>query len=227
MLCVESDDLPRDMDIVFFLSARAAPMGRIEGDGSGNAVLLALAVALLGMFLSETRFPILSGFVPLAALLAGTVLTEMFFPQPAELGSAEAILSDGVQARQEVHSQPRSSAAGLGQCDLMVKDGGATAACFCRASYSAGLVKLSVSQTSFIESRLKLTQSRNRPLRNNHYPLPTRAGNDIPDYRTSSPSKRHRSTASSHKMPSAPFRQRRSVQVFRPTKRLLGLHLPS
>jgi hypothetical protein len=79
------------MDIVFFLSALAAPIGKIEGEGSGNAALLALALG--GFDLRETRFPILSGFVPLAALLAGTVLTEIFLPQPAELGSAEANLS--------------------------------------------------------------------------------------------------------------------------------------
>jgi hypothetical protein len=79
------------MDIVFFLSALAAPIGKIEGEGNGNAALLALALG--GFDLSETRFPIFSGFVPLAALLAGTVLTEIFLPQPAELGSAEANLS--------------------------------------------------------------------------------------------------------------------------------------
>lgn len=125
---VESDDLPRAIAMAeavalaaaLFFSALADPIGvgRVEGDGGGKAEL----------DLSDTMLPILSDFVPLTppVLLAGTVLTEMFLPHPAELGNAD---------------DPASSALGLGQCDLIVKGGGATAAaCFCLASYSAGLV---------------------------------------------------------------------------------------
>lgn len=78
---VESEDLPRDMAVDFFFSVRADPIGRTEGNGSGKAELL---------FLSETMLPIFSDLVPLTGLLAGTVLTEMFLPHPAELGKADA-----------------------------------------------------------------------------------------------------------------------------------------
>jgi hypothetical protein len=197
VLCVESDDLPLTIEIAFFFSVRAAPIGKIEGEGEGNGKAVLLAT---GVDLSETRFPILSGFVPLAALLAGIVLTEMFLPQPAELGSAEAIVRSA-HGERDLH--PRSSAAGFGQCDLIVKDGGATAACFCRASYSAGLVNLESDQ-SYAPSpsdRLGLTQSRNHPLRNSHYPLPIRADIGSQMYHISSLSRTHRSTVSFRTMP--------------------------
>jgi hypothetical protein len=96
VLCVESDDFPLAIEIPFFLSARAEPIGRTDGDGEGGgkAVLLALDP------LSETILPILSVF-GVDTLLAGTVLTEIFLPHPAELGSADAadqhstLFSDG------------------------------------------------------------------------------------------------------------------------------------
>jgi len=199
VLCVESDDLPLTIEIAFFFSVRAAPIGKIEGEGEGNGKAVLLAT---GVDLSETRFPILSGFVPLAALLAGMVLTEMFLPQPAELGSAEAIVRP---ANGGIDLHPKSSAAGLGQCDLIVKDGGATAACFCRASYSAGLVKLEDDQSCFPfpfpSNNPGLTQSRSRPLRNNHYPHPIRADIGSQMYHISSLSRTHRSTVSFRTMP--------------------------
>jgi hypothetical protein len=90
VLCVDSDDFPRamavDNEIAFFfslsLSVRADPMGKTDGEGGGNA--------LLPFDLRETRLPILSVFGVGEALLRGTVLTEMFLPQPAEFGSADA-----------------------------------------------------------------------------------------------------------------------------------------
>ena len=45
---------------------------------------------LLPFDLRETRLPILSVLGVGEALLRGTVLTEMFLPQPAEFGSADA-----------------------------------------------------------------------------------------------------------------------------------------
>jgi len=91
VLCVDSDDFPRaiavDNEIAFFfslsLSVRADPIGSTEGEGGGNALLLPFD-------LSETRLPILSVFGVGEALLRGTVLTEIFLPQPAEFGSADA-----------------------------------------------------------------------------------------------------------------------------------------
>lgn len=180
---------------LLFLSDRAEPIGRTEGEGEGEGGGNAEAD------LSETMLPILSDFVPLTpppALLAGTVLTEMFLPHPAELGNAD---------------DPASSALGLGQCDLIVKEGGATAAaCFCRASYSAGLVKLIFCQlsdshtstffaTSFVKPAVSLTQPHSHPLKNNHSRLPTRADSYIRNYHTSSPSGKHRSTASCRRTP--------------------------
>ena len=76
-----------DNEIAFFfslsLSVRADPMGSTEGEGGGNALLLPFD-------LRETRLPILSVLGVGEALLRGTVLTEMFLPQPAEFGSADA-----------------------------------------------------------------------------------------------------------------------------------------
>lgn len=91
VLCVESVDFPRaiavDNEIVFFfslsLSVRADPIGKTDGEGGGNALLLLFD-------LSETRFPILSVLGVGEALLSGMVLTEMFLPHPAEFGSADA-----------------------------------------------------------------------------------------------------------------------------------------
>lgn len=83
----ESDDLPLAIvvaDIDFFLSVLAEPIGKTEGEGNGKAVLL-------GIGLSETMFPILSDFGPPLTVLAGSVLTVMFLPHPAELGNADAI----------------------------------------------------------------------------------------------------------------------------------------
>jgi hypothetical protein len=92
VLCVDSDDFPRaiavDNEIAFFfslsLSVRADPMGKTDGEGGGNALLLPFD-------LRETRLPILSVLGVGEALLRGTVLTEIFLPQPAEFGSADAI----------------------------------------------------------------------------------------------------------------------------------------
>lgn len=83
---VESDDFPRDIAVAvvdFFLSDLADPIGNTEGEGNGNAELLALG-------LRETMFPILSDLGPPLIVLAGRVLTVMFFPHPAELGRADA-----------------------------------------------------------------------------------------------------------------------------------------
>lgn len=89
---VESDDFPRDMaaaaaDVDFFLSDDLAdPIGKTEGEGKGNAALV-----LPGVGLRETIFPILRDLGPPLIVLAGKVLTVMFFPHPAELGRADAI----------------------------------------------------------------------------------------------------------------------------------------
>ena len=114
VLGVESVDLPRaiavDNDIAFFfsfsLSVRAEPIGKTDGEGGGNAVLLDL---------SETRLPILSVLGVGEALLSGIVLTEIFLPQPAELGSADANRQFCLLKPKEddLHSGP--SAAGFGQ----------------------------------------------------------------------------------------------------------------
>jgi len=92
VLCVDSVDFPLaiavDNEIAFFfslsLSVRADPIGKTDGEGGGNALLLLFD-------LSETRFPILSVLGVGDALLSGIVLTEMFLPHPAEFGSADAI----------------------------------------------------------------------------------------------------------------------------------------
>lgn len=88
---VESDDFPRDIaaaaaDVDFFLSDDLAdPIGKTEGEGKGKAALV-----LPGVGFSDTMFPILSDFGPPLIVLAGKVLTVMFFPHPAELGNADA-----------------------------------------------------------------------------------------------------------------------------------------
>jgi hypothetical protein len=110
-----------DNEIAFFfslsLSVRADPMGKTDGEGGGNALLLPFD-------LSETRLPILSVLGVGDALLRGTVLTEIFLPQPAELGSADADRQfHACFCCSNLHSGP--SAAGFGQCDLIVRGGGA------------------------------------------------------------------------------------------------------
>jgi len=123
VLCVESDDFPLAIDIgvgiafffSFSLSVRVDPTGSTEGEGEGGGKE--------GFDLSETRLPILSVLGVLG--FRGTVLTEMFLPHPAELGSADAASSATLNWTEDVDSQPGSSAAGFGQCDLIVSGGGA------------------------------------------------------------------------------------------------------
>jgi hypothetical protein len=125
-------------DNVLRFSFSLAGAGTIgEGVGRGNAALLLSGTRVEGSFITRG--------VPMGARLFGIVLAVIIgLPQPAVLGRGFAASNQPDRPDPSMYSPPNASseAEGFGHIDFCVSDGAGSVACFCLASYSAGLVKL-------------------------------------------------------------------------------------